>query len=299
MEGKTKSKKNRLSKMYSHQNLLHLGQILKERREDQGLSLRKISEWTKISASTLQAIEEAKADSLPAYVYLRGFILSYAKALGMDEKEVEKELKTLLSPKEPEGMSPPSSHSPESFIEKDMRLTPIILAVSILFVIFCILALSSYISSYKKEKTSESSFSLEEKRELKPLKKPLSLTNKKDVQKPPGREEKPLPESSSLPLKKQVVQTQPLEVVVKAIGEVKVFYKVDKGAMEEVSLSEDQFEVLKAQENIFIRTNYSDLVYIFLNGEDQGPFGSGGEKEKYFYPEKEIKIKKKLKEKER
>ena len=281
--------------MYSHQNLLHLGQILKERREDQGLSLRKISEWTKISASTLQAIEEAKADSLPAYVYLRGFILSYAKALGMDEKEVEKELKTLLSPKEPEGMSPPSSHSPESFIEKDMRLTPIILAVSILFVIFCILALSSY----KKEKTSEIPFSLEKKKEIKPIKKPLSPTNKKDVQKPPGQEEKPLPESSSLPLKKPVVQTQPLEVVVKAIGEVKVFYKVDKGAMEEVSLSEDQFEVLKGQENIFIRTNHSDLVYIFLNGEDQGPFGSGGEKEKYFYSEKEIKIKKKLKEKER
>ena len=102
--------------MYSHQNLLSLGQALKERREDQGLSLEKVSEWTKISVSTLQAIEEARADQLPVYTYLRGFILAYAKVLGMDEKEIGKELKSLLPQGEEIYLSGVASSSSEQKI---------------------------------------------------------------------------------------------------------------------------------------------------------------------------------------
>ncbi|MYE07902.1 MAG: hypothetical protein F4X95_04040, partial [Oligoflexia bacterium] len=142
--------------MYSSQNLLNLGQILKEKREDQGLSLKKISEWTKINVLTLQAIESAQVDQLPIYTYLRGFIIAYARALGMSEKEIEKELESLA----PSGENPsvsglPGSFSPaERLVERDLHLTPVILAIFILFILGSILVFTNMIKSYKKESMS-------------------------------------------------------------------------------------------------------------------------------------------------
>ena len=274
--------------MNSNQNLLSLGQILKEKREDQGLSLQKISEWTKISVQILQAIEEAKADELPVYTYLRGFILSYAKALGMDEKEIEKELKTLISPEELVYLpGATSSLEAETLIEKDMRLTPVILAISILFIIGGILALTTVISSYQKRnkgafsekgKSSRGDSSLAD---TSFLSEDLASKQKVATDKTPNENSKEAKPLSVVPTSE--VKKTALEVIVKAVGDVKVFYRVDKEALKEVSLSEDQFEVLKGIKNIFIRTDHSDLIYVFHNGKDMGLFGSGGEKEKYFY----------------
>ena len=269
--------------MYSHQNLLSLGQALKERREDQGLSLEKISEWTKISVSTLKAIEEAQADQLPVYTYLRGFILAYAKILGMDEKEIEKELKNLLPPAREEiYLSVASSSSEaENLIEKDLRLTPVILAISILFILGSILVFTNVIRSYKKE-SSEMNKPVVEQEIQDTEEEPLSgsaqgtQTGESQLEDTEEAKIKPIPSEKT---------NYVLEIVVKALGEVKVSYKEDKEEEKEISLKEDQFKVLKGRENIFIKTDKSDLIYIFHNGKNLGVFGSGGKKEQIFSKE--------------
>jgi cytoskeleton protein RodZ len=63
------------------------GSCLRRARETRQLSLGDVAGSTKIPRSTLQQIEDGKLDELPADVFVRGFIRSYARAVGADETE--------------------------------------------------------------------------------------------------------------------------------------------------------------------------------------------------------------------
>lgn len=64
-----------------------LGEELKRRREDMGLSLAQISETTRIGTRFLRAIESDDFKILPEGIYTRSFIRAFAKQVNMDEDE--------------------------------------------------------------------------------------------------------------------------------------------------------------------------------------------------------------------
>jgi cytoskeletal protein RodZ len=66
----------------------NLGEILRQARLEKGKSLEEIAEETKIRVRYLQAIEEGRFDLLPGHFYTRGFIKSYAEAVGLDPDEL-------------------------------------------------------------------------------------------------------------------------------------------------------------------------------------------------------------------
>ncbi|MEI6126624.1 MAG: RodZ domain-containing protein [Pseudomonadota bacterium] len=72
------------------------GAFLKSRRVQKNRSIKDIAEATKISITTLEAIEGARKEFLPPPAYLRGFLKLYALELELDPDEVvtlyEKEL---------------------------------------------------------------------------------------------------------------------------------------------------------------------------------------------------------------
>lgn len=61
-----------------------LGQMLRDARETQGISLAQAEEATRIRRKYLEALEEADYAVLPPNVYVRGFIRNYAAYLGLD-----------------------------------------------------------------------------------------------------------------------------------------------------------------------------------------------------------------------
>jgi len=67
------------------------GKTLKQVRERMGVELQTISKETKISMKILEWIEEEAFEKLPALVYLRGFLKSYAQSLGVDPQKVVEE----------------------------------------------------------------------------------------------------------------------------------------------------------------------------------------------------------------
>jgi flagellar biosynthesis protein FlhG len=69
------------------------GAVLKQVREAQGIDLREIAERTKIGIGYLQALEDEIFKKLPATVYVRGFLVEYAKSLGIP---VDRVLETYL-----------------------------------------------------------------------------------------------------------------------------------------------------------------------------------------------------------
>jgi curved DNA-binding protein CbpA len=62
------------------------GADLRQVREARGLSLRHIAAVTKIGLRFLEYIEQDRFDFLPAPVYLRGFLLEYARIVGLDPR---------------------------------------------------------------------------------------------------------------------------------------------------------------------------------------------------------------------
>lgn len=65
-----------------------VGELLKKTREQQHRTLSDIADVTRISKSTLAAIEEGKDGFLPPPSYVRGFLRLYATELSLDPEEV-------------------------------------------------------------------------------------------------------------------------------------------------------------------------------------------------------------------
>ncbi len=63
------------------------GEQLRLAREARGISLREISEQTRISTRYLEAIETEDFKRLPGGIFNRSFIKAYARYVGYDEKE--------------------------------------------------------------------------------------------------------------------------------------------------------------------------------------------------------------------
>ena len=60
------------------------GKLLADARAARGMTLQQVSASTKISVSNLQAIERDEIERLPGGIFTRGFVRSYAEAVGLD-----------------------------------------------------------------------------------------------------------------------------------------------------------------------------------------------------------------------
>jgi cytoskeletal protein RodZ len=71
----------------------HFGSFLRRQREARGITLAELSRATKIKEQNLQLLEDAALDSLPARVFVVGYVGAYARAVGADEGEAMARLK--------------------------------------------------------------------------------------------------------------------------------------------------------------------------------------------------------------
>ena len=88
-----------------------VGQQLRQARESRGLSLEEVSRGTRIRLSYLQSLEDEEFDRLPAVVYARGFLRTYAMFLGLDPEPLLKQFEQAFHPILP-SRPKPSSETP-------------------------------------------------------------------------------------------------------------------------------------------------------------------------------------------
>jgi cytoskeletal protein RodZ len=65
-----------------------IGSFLKRQRELRHMSLAEVARVTRIPGPTLESIECDRFDALPGEVFVRGFLKSYAQAVGVMPAEV-------------------------------------------------------------------------------------------------------------------------------------------------------------------------------------------------------------------
>ncbi|MFA7249800.1 MAG: helix-turn-helix domain-containing protein [Dehalococcoidia bacterium] len=63
------------------------GDILRQSRTERGITLAEVEQDIRINRAYIEALENARFDLLPAPVYARGFMRSYARYLGLDPDE--------------------------------------------------------------------------------------------------------------------------------------------------------------------------------------------------------------------
>ncbi|SNX54822.1 protein of unknown function [Thermoanaerobacterium sp. RBIITD] len=79
-----------------------LGEILKNARLKKGMTLDDLQEITKVRTRYLKAIEDGNFDVIPALVYAKGFIKSYAQAVGINSDELLNKYSYLFEEKKEE-----------------------------------------------------------------------------------------------------------------------------------------------------------------------------------------------------
>jgi len=65
----------------------NFGTVLREARERRQVSLADVARHTKVSVASLQLLEQGKLADLPHETFVRGFIRSYAKTVGISHVE--------------------------------------------------------------------------------------------------------------------------------------------------------------------------------------------------------------------
>lgn len=69
-------------------NLLTFGEQLRALREQAGLAIDELAQKTRIQKKYLEWLEDERFDLLPPPVYVRGFVLHWAEACGIDPSEI-------------------------------------------------------------------------------------------------------------------------------------------------------------------------------------------------------------------
>ena len=74
----------------------NIGLKLKDKREENGLSIEEVAEDLKMRPSQISSIEEGKTEDFKDVFYLKYFIRDYAKYLGLDSEKILDEFNEYL-----------------------------------------------------------------------------------------------------------------------------------------------------------------------------------------------------------
>lgn len=91
-----------------------LGEWLRQRREELGISLEQAEADTRIRVRYIEALETENFDSLPDPVVGRGFLRNYASYLELDVQEASDRYSRLVAPPEPESLPDKAAASTSS-----------------------------------------------------------------------------------------------------------------------------------------------------------------------------------------
>lgn len=90
-----------------------VGEILKRRREENGLSISQVAERMRLDSRVIGALEQNDYSSLPAALYVRGYLRGYARLLNIDPEAIIARFNN-DSPSEPPEIIPEVRHPTQS-----------------------------------------------------------------------------------------------------------------------------------------------------------------------------------------
>jgi len=272
------------------------GEYLKKAREKKRLSLEKIASQTRIQEAHLRALESEDFANLPAKVFAKGFVRSYAKALGLDEEEtLQRFLET--SGSFYEQIQPELPHVQVKLEVAHQSIVSWKLVVIVVAVI-AIGALWSWLPQQQEipialsepEATSpqepippafppeESELPVTPVDSVSTQPSPPAPVPTAPMPKPtPPSTVKPVPPTSPIPLIEETTADGSHILEIEATQLTWVVVQSDQQTPSEALLQPGQRTTWKANKQFLLTLGNAAGVVVRLNGESQGPFGKPGQ----------------------
>ncbi len=222
-------------------NIENLGEYLKNKREEKGLTIQQVANETKIQKMYLRAIEEQNFEELPEATYVKGFLKSYAKTIGVDPQEVLDVYVEMINEKKKDLYEEIEETENESNVKKI-----IIIAVLILIVFFVAVKVVGFFfadTDSEKTKSEKIERNIEEKTKL------VKTENGTVV---------------------EAIEFKELEII--ALNKTWIEIKDEKNSNNNFRgyLLPDQNKVIKTKNNLKINMQDGYNIKIMFNGKDLG-----------------------------
>jgi cytoskeleton protein RodZ len=130
-----------------------LGQQLRRAREARGVSLREISEQTRITMRHLEAIEADDYENLPGGIFNKSFVKSFARSVGFDERRA---LELYARQRGESGDDVPTTPHRSRVYTGDPARSPFVtFALSAVIVIFLVLIIYAGLHYYRGKEVAQ------------------------------------------------------------------------------------------------------------------------------------------------
>ncbi|MDI6893212.1 MAG: RodZ domain-containing protein [Bacillota bacterium] len=104
-----------------------IGELLRQTREEKGLSLKDAQVETKIRTRYLEALERGDETVVPGEVYFRGFLRTYANFLGLDGQELASRYRALKEAERASQAPPPAAPRKVARFPRALPVTALVL----------------------------------------------------------------------------------------------------------------------------------------------------------------------------
>src|SRR5947209_19798491 len=104
-----------------------LGEYLRHERERRGITIEQLASATKIGVRQLHALESDHYSELPAKPFVRGFVTSYCRFIGLDPKETLARYHEFIEQKAQDRPTRDSGHSGYAFEKREGEQSRVIL----------------------------------------------------------------------------------------------------------------------------------------------------------------------------
>jgi cytoskeleton protein RodZ len=225
------------------------GAFLRQERETRELSLDEIVKKTKIQKKFLIALEEDRLSDMPSAAILRGFIRSYADAVGVDQKLVISKFE------ESQKKLHPEKAKPKPRPENTIKASHVIIPGAVIFIILAV-AVTIYMTRNKPE----------------PVTVPTPVPV---IPKPVNPVATPNPVPTEKPEEPEAVQyvSPPFLVRVKAVEICWLIATIDEKTSREATLYPGNFFEVRADKKLSILLGNAGGVEMTVNQAPLKPVG--------------------------
>ncbi len=255
-------RQNIYSEQQQAERLAELGSQLSRCRQEQDLTLEQVAARTMMQVRTLRAIEKGDLSQLPEPIYIRGFILRFAEALGLDGATLADAFPTepIIKANSPSWKDLPGA-----------QLRPIHLYV--LYVAVIAVAVSAL--SYFVNRSTPNTAALSSPPPALPSGAPRSPTANVDPRAIASPNASPTanPIAAATPSPVPTTTGKPIEVSLMLKGQSWLRVEVDDKTVFEGILSEGSQRTWGGTKEITLRSGNAGAVLVSVNGGEPKPMG--------------------------
>ena len=257
-----------------------LGEYLKEWRKGKNVPLEEIASRTRINIVYLEALESDDFNKLPGEAIARGFVLSYAKCIGMNEKETLLMFDRMGRPffqrrDESRRDSPMQTNlmRPREIRTKRLGKIGVLIIVGLIF---------GFMYFLGQDRVREDRFSLnpvpiEDTASMESLPEPPVIIEESSVISQEADTEPVASEKEVVGIQKVGrLELDPFQITIEAIETAWVSADIDEDEFREVLLRPGDTVTWNAKEQFNLSLGNAGGVKVKLNGELLGPFGPTG-----------------------